>query len=69
MATIRVRGLSTTVRLVDKLFKVLSAALPKMLPDLSPAERVVVLGLMAALQGFLEKSPFPGDDDDPGTPA
>lgn len=69
MTTIRVSGLSTTYRLVSKLYRILAACLPKMLPELTPAERTVVLGLMAAVQGFLEKSPFPGDDDDPGTPA
>lgn len=69
MADIRVRGMSTTYRLASKLYRIVSAAMPEILQSLTPAEKVVVLGLLDAVRIFLESAPYPGTDNDPGTQA
>lgn len=69
MTDVRIPGMSTTYRLVSKLYAVLGRAMPAILQDLTPAERTVILGLMEAMRLFLEEAPFPGTDDDPGTQA
>lgn len=69
MPDIRIRGMSSTYVLVSKLYRILAAAMPEILRYLTPAEQAVMTGLMAAIQSFLEQAPFPGTDDDPGTPA
>lgn len=68
MPKIYLRGLSTTVYLARKLLRIMSEMAADVNQKLSPAEQVVFWGLFAAVRAFCEESPFPGDDDDPGTP-
>lgn len=69
MPKIYLKGLSTTVRLAQILLRIMADMAPHVSEKLSPAEQVVFWGLFQAVRTFVEESPFPGEDDDPGTPA
>lgn len=69
MPKIYLRGLSTTVMLARRLLKIMAEMAPDVNQKLSLAEQAVFWGLFTAVRLFVDESPFPGDDEDPSTPA
>ena len=65
----RVRNLSSIVRFMLKLLKLVSGLLASKTSErLTPAERNAVIALQMAIDALLILLPSPGDDDDPSTP-
>ena len=66
----RVRNLSSVVRFMLKLLKLVSGLLASKTSErLTPAERNAVIALQMAIDALLLLLPSPGDDSDPSTVA
>lgn len=64
----RVRNLSSIVRFMLKLLRLVSGLLASKTSDkLTPAERNAVIALQMAIDALLLLLPAPGDDSDPST--
>lgn len=64
----RVRNLSTTVRFLLKLVKLLSQMVASStFFKLTPLERAAIIALQNAIDAVLSLLPAPGDDQDPTT--
>lgn len=65
----RVRNLSSVVRFMLKLLKLVSGLLASKTSDkLTAAERNAMIALQMAIDALLLLLPAPGDDNDPSTP-
>lgn len=65
----RVRNLSSIVRFMLKLLRLLAGLLASKTADkLTPQERNAAVALQMAIEALLVLLPAPGSDDDPSTP-
>lgn len=69
MPKIQMTGVTTTSKLARKLYQFIAKWLPRMKQDLTPAEYTAVLGIMAALQAFLDLWPYPDQSPSDGEQA